>query len=124
MHFAEDRTTAAFMIQSCTAEAVRINGAAHTSSLLLLPEQPLRPWPVPAGAPLALEHFQDLLDCRPELVVLGTGAVLELPAPEIYGALLECGIGLEAMATAAACRTYNLLAQDGRKVAAALILPA
>ena len=124
MHFAEDRTTAAFLIQSCTAEAVRINGATHTASLLLLPEQPLRPWPVPAGASLALEHFQDLLDCQPELVVLGTGAVLKLPSPEIYGAMLQQGIGLEAMTTAAACRTYNLLAQDGRKVAAALILPA
>ena len=124
MHFAEDRTTAEFVIQSCTASGVRINGEMHTASLLLLPEQPWRPWPVPADAPLALEHFQELLDCHPELVVLGTGTTLRLPSPEIYGMLLKQGIGLEAMATAAACRTYNLLAQDGRKVAAALILPA
>ncbi len=124
MHFAEDRPTAEFVIQSCAASGVLINGDTHTTSLLLLPKQPLCTWPVPSGTPLAPEHFQKLLDCRPELIVLGTGAVLELPSPEIYGTVLKQGIGLETMTTAAACRTYNLLAQDGRKVAAALILPA
>ena len=84
----------------------------------------MQPWLVDADERLRLEHFSSVLDCKPELVLLGTGATFRLPDPEVYGTLLSREIGLEAMTTMAACRTYNLLAQDGRDIAACLILPA
>lgn len=124
MEFAEDHAAAEFMIHSCSAEGVRVNGQDLTASFMLLPGQPVQTWPVVAGELLKPEHFSAVIEHQPELTVLGTGANLRLPDPEIYGALLGRGIGLEAMTTAAACRTYNLLAQDGRNVAACLILPA
>jgi uncharacterized protein len=63
-----------------------------------------------------------LLPLKPELVVLGTGTRLRHPAPELIRPLIEAGIGLEVMDTAAACRTYLVLSSEGRQVAAALLL--
>ena len=124
MQFAEDRAAAEFVIHSCSAQGIRVNDRNLAESFMLLPGRPLQPWPVAPGEPLRPEHFSAVLECKPELVVLGTGADLRLPDPEVYGALLSREIGLEAMTTTAACRTYNLLAQDGREIAACLILPA
>jgi len=59
---------------------------------------------------------------QPDIVVLGTGASLRFPHPRLTRALLEQRIGLEVMDTAAACRTFNILAAEGRRVAAALML--
>lgn len=124
MQFAEDHATAEFVIHSCDADGIRVNDQNLSESFLLLPGQPVRPWPVAVDSPLRPEHFSAVLEHKPELVILGTGADLRLPDPEVYGALLSREIGLEAMTTVAACRTYNLLAQDGRNIAAYLILPA
>lgn len=124
MQFTEDHAAAEFIIHSCDAGRIRVNETDLTESFMLLPGQPVLAWPGMAGKPLTPEHFSTVIVHQPELLILGTGANLQLPAPEIYGALLSREIGLEAMTTAAACRTYNLLAQDGRKVAACLILPA
>lgn len=124
MQFAEDHAAAEFIIHSCSAEGIRVNEQDLAESFMLLPGQPVKAWPVVAGEPLKPEHFSTVIAHQPELVILGTGADLQLPDPEVYGALLSREIGLEAMTTVAACRTYNLLAQDGRNVAACLILPA
>ena len=123
MQFAEDHAAAEFIIRSCSAEAVCVNDQNLTESFMLLPGRPIQSWPVAANESLRPQHFSAVLEHKPELVVLGTGADLRLPDPEVYGVLLSNGIGLEAMTTMAACRTYNLLAQDGRDVAAYLILP-
>ena len=123
MQFAEDHAAAEFIIHSCGAEGIRVNDQNLTESFMLLPGRQVQAWPV-ADEPLRPEHFALVLEHKPELVVLGTGVDLRLPSPEVYGALLSQEIGLEAMTTAAACRTYNLLAQDGRSIAACLILPA
>ncbi len=124
MEFAEDHAAAEFIIHSCDAQRIRVNGQDWTGSFMLLPGQPIQAWPVAVGESLTPEHFSTVIEQQPELVILGTGPGLQMPGPEVYGALLGREIGLEAMTTAAACRTYNLLAQDGRDVAACLILPA
>ena len=71
---------------------------------------------------LCAEHFAMLADLRPELVIFGSGARLRFPSPAFLRALIEAGIGLETMDTLAACRTYNILAGEGRHVIAALII--
>lgn len=124
MQFAEDHAAAEFIIHSCSVEGVRVNDQNLTESFMLLPGQPVLPWSVPVDEKLRPQHFTAVLEHKPELVVLGTGEDLWLPDPEVYGALLSKEIGLEAMTTVAACRTYNLLAQDGRDIAACMILPA
>ena len=124
MQLARDDDDAEFRIRSCGPEGVRVNDALYAGSLLLLPGRPVAPWPVAAAGALGPDDFAVFLAAVPELVLLGTGAALRFPEAAARAALLERGIGLEAMTTAAACRTYNLLAQDGRRVAAGLILPA
>jgi uncharacterized protein len=66
--------------------------------------------------------FETLLALEPEIVLLGTGATLKFPHPRLTRALTDARIGVEVMDTAAACRTFNILAAEGRKVAAALIV--
>ena len=63
-----------------------------------------------------------MLELEPEIVLLGSGRRLVFPRQEIFGQVLGRNIGLEIMDTAAACRTFNILAAEGRRVAAALIL--
>ena len=63
-----------------------------------------------------------ILDFEPEILLIGTGDQLTFPLLEIYGDLINAGIGVEIMDTHAACRTYNALTSENRNVAAALII--
>ena len=72
---------------------------------------------------LAGEHFEALLELEPELVILGTGARQRFPHPRLTVALSGARIGLEVMATGAACRTYNILMGEGRRVVAVILPP-
>ena len=123
MNFSEDHTATEFLISSYSATEVVVNQQPQTASFILLPGQ-LHPWPVTPDDILTLAHFEPVLSQPPELVLLGTGAALLFPSAEVQGELLGHGIGFEVMTTPAACRTYNLLAQDGRTVGACLMLPA
>jgi len=71
---------------------------------------------------LTLEHFSQLLQLEPELVIVGTGAEHCFPSGELIRPLLTRGIGVEIMATAAACRTFNIVVAEGRRVIAALLM--
>jgi len=70
---------------------------------------------------LEMAHFEWLRQQQPEIVLLGTGPRLRFPHPSLTRPLLESRIGLEVMDTGAACRTYNLLAGEGRKVLVAIL---
>jgi uncharacterized protein len=78
-------------------------------------------WPVAAFDQLAPEHFGQLAALKPELVVFGSGVKLRFVHPKLQTALMQARIGLECMDTLAACRTYNILAQEGRHVVVALL---
>ena len=67
-------------------------------------------------------HFERLVALKPELVVFGSGASLRFPRPPWIRALVKARIGIETMDTAAACRTYNILAGEGRRVVAAILV--
>ncbi|MGE4242497.1 Mth938-like domain-containing protein [Ramlibacter sp.] len=71
---------------------------------------------------LGPEHFAMLADMKVEVVIFGSGPRLRFPKPAWIRPLVEAGIGIETMDTPAACRTYNILAQEGRDVAVALLL--
>jgi uncharacterized protein len=78
-------------------------------------------WPGVSFAQLQVEHFQQLATLKPELVVLGSGSKLKFPSPTMQEALMQARIGCETMDTLAACRTYNILAGEGRHVVAVLL---
>lgn len=101
----------------------RIGGARHDGSVLILDDAVL-PWPVRTMAELSPAVLNPVAVAGPgavEFVLLGTGAAQALPPRSVRAALQSAGYGLEFMDTAAACRLYNYLASEGRRVAAALI---
>lgn len=79
-------------------------------------------WECPSFEALTPAHFTRLLDSKPELVIFGSGAKLRFPPPALLSALMAQRIGVETMDTLAACRTYNILAGEGRRVTAALLI--
>jgi uncharacterized protein len=101
---------------------VAINGRRIETSFIVLPEQTIEPWDANTFEALSEEHFSFLANLGMELVLLGTGAVQRFPDPRLLRPLIEARIGFETMDTPAACRTYNILVAEGRKVAAALLL--
>lgn len=100
---------------------IEINAQRYEHALLVQPQARLEPWTPGHFDELAAEHFQAIVAYRPEVVLLGTGAVQRFPHPRLTAALAEHRIGVEAMDTGAACRTYNILMAEGRKVLAALL---
>ena len=71
---------------------------------------------------LTADHFAALIATQPELVIFGSGNRLRFPKPVFLRALMQHRIGIETMDTLAACRTYNILAGEGRQVIAALLI--
>ncbi|HEU4622458.1 MAG TPA: Mth938-like domain-containing protein [Burkholderiaceae bacterium] len=101
---------------------IEITKVRHTQSLIVFPEGDVVPWPVEVERSLEIADFSAVLAYAPEILVLGTGARQRFPHGRVAAALAAKRIGVEAMDTQAACRTYNILVAEGRKVAAALIL--
>jgi len=101
---------------------ITINQQAHRRSLLVTPSRLITDWPPQSFSDLLERHFDQIRELNPEVVVLGTGARLQFPRTADTRALIQANIGLEVMDTGAACRTYNILMQDGRRVVAALLM--
>lgn len=101
---------------------VTINQAVYRRSLIVTPVRVIADWPPQDAAALVAAHFAPIRELAPEVVILGTGARARFPRPAHVRVLIEANIGLEVMDTGAACRTYNILMQDGRRVLAALLM--
>ena len=101
---------------------VRIGTQEYRENLLLTPDVIQTGWAPRGVDTLTEDDYTSLLDHAPDLVVLGTGATIHFPHPRLTQALLAARVGVEVMDTAAACRTYNVLTAEGRKVLAALIV--
>jgi uncharacterized protein len=91
-------------------------------SVILTPERIVSDWPPQTFAELLPEHLQVLAELNLEVVLLGTGERQQWPPSPWVQPLLLQRIGVEAMATAAACRTFNFLLAEGRRVGAALMM--
>lgn len=101
---------------------VEVNRQRHTQSLVVSGERLITDWPVASLEELEADHMAALVELKPEIVLLGTGARFQFPQPALLAPLYKAGIGVEVMDTPAACRTYNILQGEGRNVAAALIV--
>jgi uncharacterized protein len=109
-------------ITACGADHVAVNGRMLQRSLLLLPEHLDENWGPASFVGLTQAHIE-FLACTPcDVLLLGTGQRQHFPPPALLRPIYETGRGVEIMDTPAACRTYNLLAAEGRLVCAALII--
>lgn len=101
---------------------VEVNRERFQVNIVVLPDRPVIAW-APAGfVALAREDFASLLEFKPEIVLLGTGRLIRFPHPRLTADLTAARVGVDVMDFQAACRTFNVLAAEGRLVAAALIL--
>jgi uncharacterized protein len=97
-------------------------GQRYTHSVALSSDGQVLDWPCSSLDQAKPEHFESLLPLNPEVVVLGTGQKLKFLKPEVLRSLIAAGVGVETMDTQAAARTFNILAGEGRRVVAALII--
>ena len=101
---------------------VAVNGTRHTASLVVAGDRLVTDWPARSLEEIGPDHLAAIVELKPEIVLLGTGATFRFPEPGLLAPLQNAGIGVEVMDTPAACRTYNILLGEGRGVVAALIL--
>jgi uncharacterized protein len=122
MKFQPDRPEGTNIIHAVTRTQVSVNGQPYTTSVLVPGNAPLSAWAPENLTALTADHIAEILPFKPELVILGSGPSLRFAHPSVLRPLIEAGIGVETMDTPAACRTYNVLMSEGRKVLAALII--
>ncbi|MDR0577386.1 MAG: Mth938-like domain-containing protein [Candidatus Accumulibacter sp.] len=101
---------------------VDVNAVRHGKNIVVTPERVIENWTAADFESLSLADFNILAALDAETILLGAGATLRFPRPELLAPLMRARKGFEIMDNHAACRTYNILAGEGRKVAAALIL--
>lgn len=110
------------VISSYTPGNINIGENSYQTSLLITPAGKILTWTVQHLNEFTEVHCQEIIDYHPEVVIVGTGAEHQLPDLNIIYSFANHKIGIEMMSTAAACRTYNVLALEGRNVMAALII--
>ncbi len=101
---------------------LRIGVQEYRENLVLTAQAIVTGWAPQGFDGLTEADFAALLSSNPAVVLLGTGATQRFPQPALARRLIESGVGFEVMDTAAACRTYNILAGEGRAVAAGLLV--
>jgi len=137
MQFNQELTSASYTIRSYSDGKISISAPVTqtstnlqdqisydviTTSFIMTPNQLIRNWPPQSVAEICAEHLTLIAELDPEVVLLGTGDTLEFPDMKLTYRLMEQGIGVEVMDSAAACRTYNVLMLEGRRVAIALVV--
>jgi len=115
------------LITGYTNDTVAINHRHYSENLIVLPETLISDWLSISNEKLSMDNltekdFERIVALKPEVVLLGTGKTHRFLHPKTIALLTKNGISLECMSTSAACRTYNILMSEGRKVAAALLL--
>ncbi|MBK1693266.1 hypothetical protein CKO09_00725 [Chromatium weissei] len=120
MKFSEANHTDGHLIEAYDARSVVIGTQRYSQGLIVTPTQIIAPWSV-QPANLTEKHIDELLTLKPLIIILGTGSRQEFPDLKLYFAVMERGVGFEVMDTGAACRTYNILVSEGRRVVAALM---
>ncbi len=122
MHLIEEKPDFEFFLRGADGRQARLEGRVLSQSFILTPHSLIEGWPVATLAELSVEALTPVFSLTPSVLVLGTGEHQGFPATAVLAACLERGIGIECMSNAAAARTFNVLAGEGRKVVAAFLL--
>jgi uncharacterized protein len=123
MQLHQDASAAGFVVRRVEADAIVVNEHRLEHSFIVHPAGLIRGWDATCARSLSPGQLDDALALAPEVVLLGTGTRQVFPGHAVLAACLTRGIGIEVMDNAAAARTYNVLAAEGRRVVAAFVLP-
>lgn len=110
------------LIRAYAEGCVTINDQKVYRSVIVTPEHIITDWPPQCVGELESHHLEWLARLEPEIALLGTGVRQCFPAPGLIAPLTRRGVGTEVMDSAAACRTYNVILAEGRRVAAAVFM--
>ena len=122
MQLTQDAPDHRYQLRSADGTLARVNELELRRSFLLSPDRLVEEWRPRAIAELEAADMDAVLALEPALVLLGSGASLRFPTAVVLARCLTRGIGIEVMDNAAAARTFNLLAGEGRKVVAAFLI--
>lgn len=122
MKFTQHRPAGIHIVRGYEAGELRVGEQRFHTSVLLTAERLIADWAPQHVTDLRREHIDPILELQPEVVLLGSGPRQRFPDPALLAPLLERGIGVEVMDTGAACRTYNILVGEDRRVVAALFV--
>lgn len=111
-----------YPVQTYEPGLLKVNDTLFSQPVMLIMGQPAQNWAIKTFDDLSIESLETIIAQAPDVILLGTGTTLRFPAPALSQQVIQKGIGIEIMDTGAACRTYNLLLAEGRKVAAALFI--
>jgi uncharacterized protein len=120
MKFTLEASSRVNLIRAYSSTEVRVGEHSVRRSCIITPDTLITDWAPGSFAELSVAHLETILALRPELVLLGTGPTQRFPPAGIRSAFTARGVGLEVMNLGAACRTFNVLVQEERQVAAAL----
>lgn len=109
------------MITAFAPGEVFVNAVAWPGSVIVPWRGDVQRWAPARAEELSAEHLGAVLACRPEVVIYGSGPTLRFPPPSAMRALIDAQVGYETMDSSAACRTYNVLATEGRRVVLAVL---
>jgi uncharacterized protein len=117
-----DSNQAKYQIRSYLPGRIQINDTILTSSLIVSPDTLIENWSPQTVTELTAAMLEQIPSLNPDILLIGTGSSLVFLRTEVYGELINLGIGVEVMDTSAACRTFNALSAENRRVVAALII--
>ena len=118
----DSTTTHPNRISSYEQGSIQISNERFVNSFIITPYIVIRNWPPQTFADIASHHLEQILEMKPELILLGTGRQQHFLESDLFLNVAKLNIGFEVMDTGAACRSYNILLEEGRNVAAALII--
>ncbi len=122
MQLSLNRPEEYLFIRNCRADAITVVDREMRASFILSAGRAIEDWPVRSVGELDEKNIAAILELKPELVLLGTGARIVFPSQAILAQFLQRGIGIEVMDNAAASRTFNVLVSEGRRAVAAFLL--
>jgi uncharacterized protein len=124
MKFTKHPTTGRNVVRGYSDSTVKIGEREVQGSCAFSATDLIENWPPTHINELTLAHFEPLLAWQPEIILLGTGARQHFPSAQLIASVMARGVGLEVMDTGAACRTFNVLVSEERRVVAALLVSA
>jgi len=122
MKMIQEKGEGSYRIRAYQGGRVLINQSEYATSVIVTLTELMTDWAPQRVSEIEPGHIEEILALEPEIILLGTGTVQQFPSREVMKTAIQRGVGLEVMDTGSACRTFNLLMAEGRRVAAALMV--